>query len=379
MGAPAFRAKQTTSTTGTGTLTLIAASTGFRSFNAAFGGSSVKVRYILSASTSSVYEVGYGIYNGASPGTLTRDTVIASSNGGSLVSLASGTTDVFFDFLPGDREYRSITSTTTLDLASLGNFVRCSPSADMDVDLPAIATVPPGMGYLIKNDGTNNAVISIDPNGAELLEGSATSFPLFTGECVEIFSIGTSWRFGMRPTGWRFVGRSSASASTSVDFVLPQWFGGAGRAQYRVDFRQVRMATDGAYLLLRVDDAGGASFDAGASDYAHSLLYVSGAATDAGVGSVTETGIRLTTDIDTGAGGNQATGHLLFNPGAAAARNPTVVGQTYVAGNGGIYAGPQVWVFGGTRLSAIDANAIRFIANTGNVNLGDFDLFACFD
>lgn len=377
MPIPAIRTKQTTSTTGTGTLTLIAAAADMRSFNAAFGGSSVVVRYVLQRSTSSVYEIGYGTFNGGSPGTLTRDTVIASSNAGALVSLTAGTTDVFVDFMPGERRNYAISTTTTLALADIGNFIRCTPSADMDVDLPAAATVPPGASYLVRNEGTNNAIVWIDPNGAEGIDGNTASFPLFTGECAEFFSVSTAWRFGVRPTGWRFVARSSASSSASVDFILPTW-GNVGRAEYELLFRNVRPATDGSYLQLRLDDAGGASFDAGASDYQHGLIYVSGAATVSGNGAAASA-IRLTPDIDSTATGNQASGRLVLNPGAIAARNPTVYGMSMVNGNGGIYAGAQPWIVGGQRLSAMDANAVRFMMDTGNITIGDFDLFAKFD
>ncbi len=373
MPIPAIRAAQTTSTTGTGALTLNAASGDRRSFTAAFGGASVKVRYILQR--AGVYEVGYGTFNGANQ--LTRDTVIASSNAGALVSLAAGDTDVFFDFLPGDRLHYQVTGTTTLTLADLGNFVRCTPSADMTASLPAIATVPPGMGFLVTNDGTNSAVVYLDPNGSEQLGGLSNPFPLFTGECVEIFSIGTQWRFGVRPTGFRYVGRGSAANSASIDFVLPQW-GVVARTMYEIAFRQVRPANDGAFLGMRVDDAGGASFDAGAADYQHGLIYVAGAATvngNAGTANL----LRLTTDMDNTATGNQASGRMTFNPGAAGARNPTVFGMSMVNGNGEIYAGAQPWVIGGQRLAAIDANAIRFLMSTGNISVGEFDLFVCFD
>lgn len=373
MPIPAFRTKQTTSTTGTGTVTLNAASAEFRSLTTAFGGSSVKVRYILSR--SGVYEVGYGTFNGTT--TLTRDTVIASSNAGALVSLSAGDTDVFFDFLPGDRQHYNITGTTTLALADLGNFVRCTPTADMTLTLPAIATVPPGMGYLVKNDGTNNAIVSLDPNGAELLEGVSSSFPLFTGESIEILSIGVSWRAAIRPTGWRFVGRSSAVASASVDFVLPHYIS-AARSIYRVVFRQVRAATDGAVLTLRTDDTGGASFDAGASDYTRSQGYVGGAALWSGFTTTGASAIDLSTDMDTTAAIHVA-GEVLITPGASGVRYPTIIGSSLTHGNGATYAGPQLMHFSGIRNTAMDINAIRFIMSTGNINLGDFDLFACFD
>ena len=373
MPIPALRTKQTTSTTGTGTLTLNAAGAEFRSLTTAFGGGSSRVRYILSR--SGVYEVGYGAFNGSNQ--LTRDTVIASSNGGSLVSLSAGDTDVFFDFLPGDRQHYQVTGTATLTLADLGNFVRCTPSADMTLNLPAIATVPSGMGYVVRNDGSNNAIVWIDPNGAEGLDTITTPFPLFRDECVDFLSVGSAWRFAVRPTGWRFVGRSSASSSASVDFVLPQWIS-AARSQYRVDFRQVRPATDGATLMLRTDDAGGASFDAGASDYTRSQGAVTGASTWSGA-AITDNAIHLSTDIDITAPASQVTGYLQINPGAAALRTPTMFGQSLTMGNGAVYAGPMLLVFAGRREAAQDINAIRFLMSTGNINLGDFDLFACFD
>lgn len=372
MPIPAFRTKQTTSTTGTGTLTLNAASAEFRSLTAAFGGASVKVRYILSR--SGIYEVGYGTFNGANQ--LTRDTVIASSNAGALVSLAAGDTDVFFDFLPGDRQHYNVTGSITLALADLGCWVRCTAAADMTLTLPAVATVPPGMGYLIKND-TANSVVWIDPNGAESIEGGPNPFPLFIGECAELFSVGAIWRFGVRPTGWRFVSRGAAANSTSIDFVLPHWIS-AARSEYEVVFRNVRPATDGSFLQMRVDDAGGVSFDAGAADYQHGLIYVAGAAAVNGNGGTADA-LRLSTDIDSTATGNHVSGRITFNPGAAGVRYPTAYGMSMVNGNGGIYAGPQPWFVGGQRLAAIDANAIRFMMNAGNINLGDFDLLAKFD
>lgn len=376
MPIPAIRTKQTTNTTGTGTLTLNAATAEFRSFFTAYGGSSRQVRYALSR--AGVYEVGYGTFNGGSPGTLTRSTVIASSAGGALVSLAAGTTDVFFDFLPGDRTRRVVSSTSTLDLTDIGNLISCQQTADITVNLPAISTVPEGASYLIKNDGTNFSIVSIDPNGSDLLEGVSNAFPLFNGEAIEVFSTGVAWRSGARPAGWRLVSRANAASSTSVDFVIPAYIS-TQRTQVRYEFRNVRLATDGAFLTLRVDDAGGASFDAGATDYSHSGMYVSGAAAVAGAASTGDSSIRLTTDTDTTATANTISGTLDFVPGDVLIRFPVARFTTFTAGNGGIYAGPQIWTGGGARLLAMDANAVRFIASAGNINAGQFTQFVMYD
>ena len=80
-----WRAHQTTGTTGTGTLTLNAAATSRRSFQAAYGVSAVQVKYVIAG--TSFYEMGYGSFDGGTPGTLTRPSgnIVASSNAGSLV------------------------------------------------------------------------------------------------------------------------------------------------------------------------------------------------------------------------------------------------------------------------------------------------------
>lgn len=83
------RVKETTTTTGTGTVTLAGASTGFQSF-AAIGNGNTTYYAITSGND---YEVGLGTYT-ASGTTLSRATILESSNSGSAITL-SGTSDVF--------------------------------------------------------------------------------------------------------------------------------------------------------------------------------------------------------------------------------------------------------------------------------------------
>lgn len=83
------RVKETTTTTGTGTVTLAGASAGFQSF-AAIGDGNTTYYAITSGND---YEVGLGTYT-ASGTTLSRTTVLESSNSGSKITLA-GTSDVF--------------------------------------------------------------------------------------------------------------------------------------------------------------------------------------------------------------------------------------------------------------------------------------------
>ena len=94
------RVKETSTTAGTGTLTLAGASNGFQTFSSAIGNTNTTY-YAISDSTAGTWEVGIGTYT-TSGNTLSRDTVLASSNSGSLVTFTAGTKDVFVTY-PAER------------------------------------------------------------------------------------------------------------------------------------------------------------------------------------------------------------------------------------------------------------------------------------
>jgi hypothetical protein len=88
----ADRVKETTSTTGTGSLTLAGAETNFQSFSSGLT-SGDQTYYTIVDATNTAWETGIGTFT--SPSTLSRDTILASSNSGSAVNLGSGTKEVF--------------------------------------------------------------------------------------------------------------------------------------------------------------------------------------------------------------------------------------------------------------------------------------------
>ncbi len=100
------RVKETTTTTGTGTITLAGASTGYQSFSAIGDGNTTY--YTIAGQTGSEWEVGIGTYT-ASGTTLSRDTVLASSAGGTTkVTFSAGTKDVFVTYPATPMVNRSI-------------------------------------------------------------------------------------------------------------------------------------------------------------------------------------------------------------------------------------------------------------------------------
>jgi hypothetical protein len=87
------RVKDTTTTTGTGDITLSGtAPTGFEAFATAFPTGSV-IYYCISSSGGAEWEVGYGTLSAST--TLKRTQVLQSSNSDAAVSFSAGTKDVF--------------------------------------------------------------------------------------------------------------------------------------------------------------------------------------------------------------------------------------------------------------------------------------------
>ena len=105
------RVQETTGVVGTGTMTLAGAVLGFQSF-AAIGNSNTTYYAVFDLITGD-WEVGIGTYT-SSGTTLSRTTVLSSSNGGSLVSFAAGTKQVICTY-PSERAvWQDSTGTNTV-------------------------------------------------------------------------------------------------------------------------------------------------------------------------------------------------------------------------------------------------------------------------
>ena len=94
------RVRELTSTTGTGAVTLGGAVGGFQTFAAGIGNDNTTY-YAISINTENEWEVGLGTLN-ADSSTLTRTTVLESSNSDSAVDFAAGSKEVFCT-LPSEK------------------------------------------------------------------------------------------------------------------------------------------------------------------------------------------------------------------------------------------------------------------------------------
>lgn len=102
------RVNETSTTTGTGTFTLAGAVTGFQSFAAIGDGNTTYYAIVLQG--GSEFEVGLGTYT-SSGTTLSRDTILSSSNSNNAVNFSAGTKNVFCDYPAPKAVYGDATET----------------------------------------------------------------------------------------------------------------------------------------------------------------------------------------------------------------------------------------------------------------------------
>jgi hypothetical protein len=201
------RVKETTTTVGTGTYTLAGAATGYQSFSVIGNGNTTY--YTVTDNTN--WEVGIGTYTSAGT-TLSRDTILASSNAGSAVSWGAGTKSVFVTYPAGRSIYVDGTSiapgtSATLPITSGGTGAATAADARTnlglaigtnvqayDADLAAIAALAPTADNFIVGNGTawtletpaqartSLGATTVGSNLLTLTNPSAITFPRFNAD-----------------------------------------------------------------------------------------------------------------------------------------------------------------------------------------------------
>lgn len=355
----AFLTKQYTDTAGTGTVTLGVSDARFRTIATATGSVSTAVGYRVSLDGSGQWEIGVGVHNGASPGTLTRATVLANNLGTtSPVSFVTGRKDVQIVSFPGQRATFGFTTNTTAALADLGSILNFTGTASTTLTLPAAASVPLGAGYVVRNDAATGSLLTVDGNASELV-GTATTQVVCPGETLEIWSTGTAWLHSTLPPRALLRVYSLGAGVATLDIALPA---GSG-AIYEIAMRKVNPSVN-LLLSARTSTNGGVSFDTGASDYSRSYDFQDGA-TGSNRGSNVGSEIVI---CDSYTASNIFNLGFMFDAGTAAMfpriYDGHALGQQSTSGL--LARG----AFSGGRAAVGPANAIRILTTSGNISGG---------
>jgi hypothetical protein len=165
------RVQETSTTTGTGTLTLSGALAGFQSFSVIGNGNTT---YYTIAGNGE-WEVGIGTYT-ASGTTLSRDTILESSNGGTAVNFSAGIKNVFVTY-PAEKSVDTETPQTITNKTISG---ASNTITNLSLTTGVTGVLPQangGTGTTVGYNGFKNRLINAQGliNQRAYVSGTATS------------------------------------------------------------------------------------------------------------------------------------------------------------------------------------------------------------
>tara|TARA_R100001129_G_scaffold185351_1_gene173271 strand:+ start:429 stop:1379 length:951 start_codon:yes stop_codon:yes gene_type:complete len=146
------RVKETTTTTGTGAISLGGAATNFVTFSSVLSDADTTY-YAIVDTSNSAFEVGLGTY-ASSGNTITRTTVLASSNSGSAVNLQAGTKSIFCAFPADKAVYEESDGSVLIENLELNANAIKSTDTNGNIQL-----FPNGTGFTELYGNTNSGTI----------------------------------------------------------------------------------------------------------------------------------------------------------------------------------------------------------------------------
>tara|TARA_R110002020_G_scaffold392885_1_gene603187 strand:+ start:255 stop:1544 length:1290 start_codon:yes stop_codon:yes gene_type:complete len=179
------RVKETSTTTGTGTLNLSGAVSGFQTFVAGVGNGNTTYYAIVNRDEAE-WETGLGTVTDASTDTLARTTVIASSNSDSAVDFSAGTKDVFVT-LPASK---------TVSLDTSNNLIIGAGASGVDYTITFNGETSDGVLTWMEDEDhfkfSDDVVIDsskriyLSDEGGEYIYGDGTDLYLTSGADINI-------------------------------------------------------------------------------------------------------------------------------------------------------------------------------------------------
>lgn len=230
----ADRVKETTTTTGTGAITLAGAETNFVTFSSALSNGDTTY-YAIIDDTNNAFEVGLGTFSSGG-NSITRTTVLASSNSGSAVNLSAGTKEVFVNYpagkavfldASGDANFAgavNVTSTSALKLPVGTTGQRPTPAQGQ---IRYNSTTSGFEGYNGSAWGSIGAQFAYTRTSATATSGQTTFSATYTVGYVDVYLNGAKLVVGTDVTatnGSSVVLASGATTGDSVEIIAYETF-----------------------------------------------------------------------------------------------------------------------------------------------------------
>ena len=190
----ADRVQETTTTSGTGTLSLGGAVAGYRSFVSGIGSGNTTY-YVIYDQTAQVWEVGIGTVTSGAPNTLSRTTVLSNSSGTTSPLTLAGNTAAVFCSYPAGKSVNLDASGNVTPLGTIASGTWNGTTVGVAYGGTGV-TASTGANSVVLRDANQNITINRLNQGSNTTTASGTTTTLTAASAYSQVLNGTGGQIG---------------------------------------------------------------------------------------------------------------------------------------------------------------------------------------